>query len=186
MKKIKNNKVILITGKPGVGKTAVGNLVCKCLNKSILLSIDNIRQLVIGGYIDPATHSWDEFKEQFYLSADAVVAVANIFIRKGFIPVIEGVVLEENFDFWKKNLVDSDLYIFLLTVNEQELLIRNSNKDKSIPNTIPVQNMLKNIDQMLTNLENKNFKVINNLNFNETADEIIKNVYGDTVLIKNG
>jgi len=46
--------------------------------------------------------------------------------------------------------------------------------------------MLKNIDQMLTNLENKNFKVINNLNFNETADEIIKNVYGDTVLIKNG
>ena len=47
------NKLYLLTGPAGVGKSTVSELIANSLEKSVLIEGDDVYHLVKGGYISP-------------------------------------------------------------------------------------------------------------------------------------
>ncbi len=153
--------IIILSGEPGVGKSTVAKSLCKKLNKSIFISIDVIRHLVVAGYVDPATKSWTQFEEQFNLSNDAVLAIAKLYAKKGFIPVIEGVVLSQQHKLFQKKLRNFRLHTFLLEESKHTLRMRKLNRRKKVPNTESVKKMIRDLEQFKLEMKkNKNFYII--------------------------
>ena len=147
--------IIILSGEPGVGKSTIAKLLCKKLNKSIFISIDVIRHLVVAGYVDPAISPWIQFEEQFNLANDAVLAIAKLYAKKGFIPVIEGVILSPQHKYFQKKLKEFRLQTFLLEESNLTLKMRKLNRRKKVPNTKSVKRMIQDLEQFKIRNEKK-------------------------------
>ena len=47
------NKIYLITGPAGVGKSTISKMIAENLERSVLIEGDDVYHLVVGGYVSP-------------------------------------------------------------------------------------------------------------------------------------
>jgi len=147
--------VILIYGLPGVGKTAVAELVAKRFSKSLHLEVDQLRAMMANGLILPGdTQGWnEELDRQFRLERSAASRVAETYARGDVTVVLDDVSIPPAIaDHYQDLSPVGPLYKFLLMaeteVLQERLKKRASPMDKQFLPAIPMLNEhLKNSDK---------------------------------------
>lgn len=90
------NKIILLTGAPGAGKSTIGRRIAENFPKSLHIKVDNLRQTVIGGAI--ALGDWtDEVARQFQLARTTASDMAKLYAVNGYVAVVDDVCIPEFF-----------------------------------------------------------------------------------------
>ncbi len=115
--------VYLITGPAGSGKSSVANALAKKLERSAVIEVDTLREMVKGGYVRPWPHN-EEVDLQLSLSAKNACDMATNFMEKGFNVFVDDVVgrklLEQYSNFFK----GKNFQTFLLMPSLESLLNR--------------------------------------------------------------
>jgi len=94
----------LITGIPGSGKTSVSKALSERLSRSAHIEVDRLREMIIGGYLAPGQEPLAESDAQLELGAQNGALLADSFMRKGFTPVVDDVVLRLQLAQYRKAL----------------------------------------------------------------------------------
>ena len=94
----------LITGIPGSGKTSVSRALSEALPQSAHIEVDRLREMIIGGYLAPGQEPLAESDAQLELGAQNGALLADSFMRKGFTPVVDDVVLRLQLTQYRKAL----------------------------------------------------------------------------------
>jgi len=115
--------VCLITGPSGVGKSTVSKEVAKKFNKTAMVNGDYLRHSIISGYAKPWPWN-EESKLQVELSAENACALAKNFLSKGFNVIIDDMIGKSLFNYYKENLKEYHLQVFLLLPAKEALLKR--------------------------------------------------------------
>ena len=159
------NKVYLITGPAGVGKSTISNKIAKKLNKSVLIEGDDIYHQVVSSY----QSAWMEGNhlEVFWKN---VVSLINNYLDYGYDVVFNYIITKQNYDYLKDNIKKCEIIFKVLLVSEEELLRRdflrseeNRMKDRCII-------LLRNFKEQKYDI---NF-IIDTTNLN--VDEVVKEV----------
>jgi adenylylsulfate kinase-like enzyme len=83
---------VIITGAPAAGKTTVSQLVAEALPRSARLGGDDVRELVVNGYVWGLGDPPDEAARQTRLMRQNLCALAANFADAGFTPVIDALI----------------------------------------------------------------------------------------------
>jgi cytidylate kinase len=117
------NIICLITGPAGSGKSSTSKALAKKFKRSVVIEVDKLRAMVVGGYVKPWPHN-EEVDLQLSLSAKNACDMATNFMEKGFSVFIDDVVgrklLEQYSNFFK----DKNFQTFLLMPSLESLLNR--------------------------------------------------------------
>jgi thymidylate kinase len=125
MSKNNNQKPIicLITGPAGAGKTSVSKALSKKLERSVVINVDELRHMIIGGYIKPWPWN-EEVKVQTSLGVKNACMLANNFFESGFNVIIDDVIGKTFFKLYSEFLSNKPVKIFLLLPTLEALLKR--------------------------------------------------------------
>ncbi len=89
------NPVYMIVGPPAVGKSTTSRALATYFPKSIHISVDDIRMMVVSGLMLPSAVWSDELAQQISLARASVSNMAQTYQKAGFTVVID--------DFWDAN-----------------------------------------------------------------------------------
>jgi hypothetical protein len=89
------NPMFLLVGSPAVGKSTASRALAATFPKSIHIPVDDIREMVVSGLIQPGAEWSDGLKEQIRLARISVTHTAMAYHTAGFAVVID--------DFWDSN-----------------------------------------------------------------------------------
>ena len=114
------NKLYLITGPAGVGKSTVSRCIAEKLEKSVLIEGDDIYNQFVGGRISP----WkkDAPIELFW---DNCIYLINKYLENGYDVVFNYIIHKERLEIIKKKIIDCELHFNVLLVDEKNLLERD-------------------------------------------------------------
>jgi len=115
--------ICLITGPAGSGKSSASKALASKFERSAVIEVDNIREMVKGGYVKPWPHN-DEVDLQLSLSVKNACDMANNFIEKGFSVFIDDVVGRKLLEQYSSLLQNKNFKVFLLMPSLESLLIR--------------------------------------------------------------
>lgn len=121
--------IIIITGTPGVGKSVVAQALAKKISRSVYLSVDTFREMVISGYVFPGQFNWT--KETFLQSKIArenVCFVAKTYVNNDFTVIIDDIVVDESYEFWMKSFPHNAVKIYILTTLLSVIFRRNKER----------------------------------------------------------
>jgi thymidylate kinase len=116
------NQVIILTGPPGAGKSTIGKILASKLEKSAIVSADDMRDMVKNGRAEVCGKGWEE---QLLLGEKNAVCLTRNFYESGFNVILDDVLLNSKFEFYYKNLNNCNLKIFLLMPNKEVLAKRD-------------------------------------------------------------
>ncbi len=118
-----NPIVCLITGPAGAGKSTVSKVLAEKFERSVVIDVDYLRKMVVGGYVKPWPHD-KEVEAQMGLGIKNSCSLANNFLEQGFSVFINGVSgvkdLKEYYDFFGIE----KLKVFLLLPSKEVLFER--------------------------------------------------------------
>jgi len=87
--------IFLVAGAPAVGKSTTAHALAAQFEKSIHISVDNIREMVVSGLVRPSS-DWNQYLiEQLALARESAIQIAATYNKAGFVVVID--------DFWDPN-----------------------------------------------------------------------------------
>ncbi len=125
-------EIFILAGAPAVGKSTTADALAAQFKKSIHISVDHIREMVVSGLIHPGSNWGQELIEQLLLARESVTQMAITYHKAGFVVVID--------DFWDPNsrLVEYDrlfqeanVHKVLLFPSQQAAEERNINRSGS-------------------------------------------------------
>lgn len=112
---MKNTFICLITGPAGSGKSSVSKALASKFERSAVIEVDALREMIKGGYVRPWPYN-EEVDLQLSLSTKNACDMATNLLEKGFNVFIDDVVgrklLEQYSNFFK----DKDFKVFLLKI----------------------------------------------------------------------
>jgi tRNA uridine 5-carbamoylmethylation protein Kti12 len=163
--------LIVITGIPGAGKSTIARLLSEALPRSVLISGDDLRHMVISGYRDPNDPWDDEMRSQYHLSFKNEAALTANFLGGGFDVVIDDVIRKGAlYDEWLKEFQGLDHQVVLLQPSLEAALKRNQDRpEKTVP-----EKTLHDLHQLYQQIDNRDWKVIDNSH--QTQDETVKEI----------
>lgn len=159
-------KVVIISGPAAAGKDTTAKLLGEQVERSALISVDDLREFVVNGYAPP----WDkkDGKEQLILGATNAIGMAQNFMARGFIPIITDVLGVEITAIYEKAFPESDRLIVTLLPTLEECLARNKSRGDGFP-----ESRLKYLHELLS--RDRAGEVIDNTNLSpEATAECIK------------
>jgi len=177
MQKYKNTnlskQIVVISGPPGVGKTAVIKQICLKLSKAAHISVDKLRKFIRAGYCSP--DNWTkEVEQQYKLAHKNTIDLAKNFLKEDYLVLIDDVFQNK----WKndfQNLLKNYkvCFIFLLA-DLKTVLKRNELRKEYMVEKGVVSRLYKKLSK--ENTKEQGWIIINNRNLNieETAIEILK------------
>ena len=114
------NKLFLITGPAGVGKSTISKMIAKNLEKSVLIEGDDIYHLVVGGYVSP----WKEGNHLKLFWENCIDIIKNS-INAGY-DVVFNYILEKNqVEELKNHFLNCEIKFICLIVNEETIIKRD-------------------------------------------------------------
>ena len=166
------NKLYILTGPAGVGKSTISKKIAELSLKSALIEGDEIYHQVVGGYI-PA------WKEGNHLDIFWKVSINTIktYLTDGYDVVFNYIIDIEDINKLKEEFKNYDTKFIVLMVDEDILLKR----DKERPEDCQ---MNERCTILLNSFKKKNFNSDNILNTsNLTIDETVKLIMDDNRFI---
>lgn len=122
--RIMKAQIILIVGPAGAGKSTISNFLSRRFERSTVIPVDAIRDMVRMGNVRPFPKT-TEGDAQLILSVENACALANNFIRMGFTVIIDDVVSsKDRLDLYFKLLVEEP-HPFLLLPNREVVIERD-------------------------------------------------------------
>ncbi len=104
-------QIFILAGAPAVGKSTTAHALAAHFQKSIHISVDTIRDMVVSGLTLPGNHWSQELIEQLALARESVIQMAITYNKAGFVVVID--------DFWDSN---SQLLEYSFLFHEKDVL----------------------------------------------------------------
>ena len=162
------NKIYLITGPAGVGKSTISKQIAKNLNKSVLIEGDDIYNLVKGGYISP----WKEDNHLEFFWKNIFDLLTNS-INAGYDVVFNYILSKEDVCNIKRKFANIEIKFVCLMVDEKTI----AKRDKLRPiNCQMGERSIVLLNEMLEeNFNQQNILYSTNLTIEETFKEILKN-----------
>ena len=132
-------RIVLLTGLSGAGKSTLATALAGARARSVVIPIDDLRDLVIGGRADPTREWTDETRLQFRLAHRAAGRMAGDYAREGFDVFLDQItfphaVREEIEPF----LGGLPLTVLLLMPSVEEAQRRNATRHKRDPELVAV------------------------------------------------
>ena len=81
--------IFLLAGAPAVGKSTTGRALAASFSKSIHIPVDDVRNMVVSGIVQPGGDWGPELIEQLRVARESVVDMANRYNKAGFVVVID-------------------------------------------------------------------------------------------------
>lgn len=162
------NKLYLITGPAGVGKSTISNEIAKKLKKSVLIEGDTIYNFFVGGRIKP----WLE-NAPLDLFWNNCIFLINSYLTSGYDVVFNYIINPKEFKILKTNFKDYEI-IFKVLITDEKTIIK---RDKERP--LDCQ-MGKRSLVLLNEFKNYNFNENYILDTSKlTIEETTKNIMGN-------
>ena len=153
-------QIFLIAGAPAAGKSTTAHALAAQFDKSIHISVDDIREMVVSGLVRPGGN-WDQsLIEQLALARECTIQMAIAYQKAGFVVVID--------DFWDPNsqlleysplFQEPNVHKILLFPNQQVAEARNLKRSSSIEGSQYIADGIRIVYESLkadvTRLENQ-------------------------------
>lgn len=161
------NKLYLITGPAGVGKSTISKALAERLNKSVLIEGDDLYHMVISSYV-PAWKPGNHL-ELFW---ENVISLIKNSLEEGYDVVFNYIINKEDYLMLKKEFENYQVIFKVLIVDEEELLRRDKlRKEENRMN----ERCLVLLNNFIKQDFDKEFILDStNLNIKETIERIIK------------
>jgi len=114
------NKLFVLTGPAGVGKSTISLKIAESLEKSVLIEGDDIYHLVKGGYIPP----WLPNK-QFPLFWDNCLSIISNSLQNGYDVVFNYILNKNDVKNIKDKFPDAEIKFIVLLVDEKTVMERD-------------------------------------------------------------
>jgi len=171
----RQNQIILITGPAGAGKTSVSKALAEKFERSVVINVDQLRWMVIGGYIRPWPWN-EEVKIQTSLGVKNACMLANNFFEAGFNVIIDDVIGKSFFKLYSEFLLGKPVKTFLLLPNLEALLKRFDERgvDDELRKRTP------ELHEKFTRRKDEfNWQVIDSSN--QTLEETVNQIFNELV-----
>ena len=153
------NKLYIITGPAGVGKSTISKEIAKISKKSALIEGDDIYHLVCGGYVSP----WKEGNHLKVFWENCIDIIKN-FLSNGYDVVFNYIINKEKMEELKNKFKDVEVKFIVLMVDEETIVKRDKMR--------PEDSQMK--ERALILLENTKKQSFNKNNILDTSNLIIK------------
>ena len=182
-KLVMRENITIITGSPGTGKSTIAKNVAELsyAKKSVLIHTDDFYHYLIKGAIPPHKK---EASEQNRIVINVLLATVREFASNGFHVIVDGIIGPWFIDPWK-DLANTGYKVnyFILRATKKETIKRAINRSKltreeNIELVEVMWNQFNNLGQY-----EKNVIISTELNINETAEKIIKNIDNQTFFL---
>lgn len=114
------NKVYIISGPPGVGKSTVSLQLAKKLEKSVHIDGDTIYHQVVNGYFSP----WED-NNHLDILYKIIVASTNIYLDNGYDVVIDYLLDYDDYLYISKQINSNNVFFNFLIANKETLINRD-------------------------------------------------------------
>lgn len=114
------NKLYLITGPAGVGKSTISKLLAEKLDKSVLIEGDDIYHMVISGYVS----AWKE-GNHLKLFWQNVISIIKNSLNEGYDVVFNYIINKNDYELLRKKFKDANIIFKVLITSEEELIRRD-------------------------------------------------------------
>lgn len=161
------NKLYLITGPAGVGKSTVSRMLADTLERSALIEGDDLYNMVRNGYISP----WKE-GNQLDLMWDNALYLINNFLKEGFDVIFNYIINEDKLKLLKETFRDYDIKFIVLLVDEETIIKRDKERPEDCRQNercLILLNSFKN-----KNYDKKHVLDTSNLTIEETVNIILE------------
>ena len=101
------NKLFIITGPAGVGKTTISNKLASSLSKSVLIEGDTVYNFFVGGRISP----WKE-NAPIELFWENCIYLINSYLEKGYDVVFNYIISDEDLKLLKEKFKNYKIVFF--------------------------------------------------------------------------
>lgn len=114
------NKLYLITGPCGIGKSSVSKELAFNLKKSVLIEGDDIYHQVVGSYHSP-WHESNHLNTFWRVSINMI----KTYIEEGYDVVFNYIISKDNYEYLKKEMKNIEINLTVLLASEETLLKRD-------------------------------------------------------------
>ncbi|AWZ08475.1 MULTISPECIES: AAA family ATPase [unclassified Streptomyces] len=124
---------VLLTGIPGSGKSTVAAALAGRFRMAAHIEVDALQQMIVSGGQWPSPAANAEADRQIFLRARNACLLADSFVRAGFIPVLDDVVVRRShLDFYRMTLAAVPLHIVVLAPGPATAWRRNQAREKAL------------------------------------------------------
>lgn len=169
------NRLYIITGPAGVGKSTISRKVAESLEKSVLIEGDDIYNQFVGGRISP----WLD-NAPIDLFWNNMIMLINNYLESGYDVVINYIINKDKFHRLKDYFKEYDIKFMVLLVDEEILVERDKLRPIDCRMGERCKVLLNEFKEM--NYDTKYILDTTNLNIEEVVDEYLSN---DRFIIDN-
>lgn len=161
------NKLYIITGPAGVGKSTISKLLAEKLSKSILIEGDDIYHMVIGGYVQ----AWrpNNHLDLFWKN---IISLIENGLESGYDVIFNYIIHKKDYELLRDKFKKYDIIFKVLLVNEEELLRRDNLRKPDCRMKERCLVLLNSLKKEYLN--SKNVLDATNLNEKETLKKIME------------
>lgn len=164
------NKLFIITGPAGVGKTTISNNLASSLSKSVLIEGDTVYNFFVGGRISP----WKE-NAPIELFWENCIYLINSYLEKGYDVVFNYIISDENLKLLKEKFKNYKIVFKVLLTDENTLLERDKEREEDCQmkeRCLVLLNQFKNY-----NFDKKDIIDTSNLTVKEITNLLLEGYY---------
>ena len=167
--------ICLITGPAGSGKSSVSKALANKFERSAVIEVDTLREMIKGGYARPWPYN-EEVELQLSLSAKNACDMADNLLEKGFSVFIDDVVGRKLLEQYSSFFQNKNFKAFLLMPSLEALLKRFDNRGD---NKDLRERTIELHKRFLDKKDTLNWQVIDSSNhtLEKTVDEIYKSIF---------